>query len=178
MPNWYTMIYSALILVSIILFFVTFFTSGVSKIACSITAYSCMATSILMILGFSLYNLNIISDEANYSNYNYFLNLLMVSGPFILLLGIIGFSLYLLIVYQNRISNGHVANEYTSFSTISIILTLLEIYIFYEAMSSKQFITTGKLPKLSYSIMYLIGVINVVSVMIMAIILKYFITDG
>jgi hypothetical protein len=178
MPSWYTMIYSSLLLVTICLFLVNFFVSGTSKIACSIAGYSCVSTAILMILGFSLYNLNKVSDMSHYTNISYFIHLFMVSGPFILLLGIIGYSLYLLITYQNRISDGHTSNEYSTFSSISIILTLIEIYVFYEAMNSKLFMTTGKLPRISYSVMYLIGIINVVCVMIIGTILKYFTTDG
>ena len=176
MPSWYTIIYTSILFVSIILFTVSFFVSGTSKLACSIAAYSCISVSILMVLSFSLYNLSKISN--NVSIWNFILRLLTVSGPFILLLGIIGYSLYLMINYQSRITSGNVTNEYSTFSTISIILMLLEMYIFYGAMNSDLFMSSGKMPRISYSIMYLIGVINVVCVMILGVVLKYFTTDG
>ena len=83
-----------------------------------------------------------------------------------------------MINYQSRITSGNVTNEYSTFSTISIILMLLEMYIFYGAMNSDLFMSSGKMPRISYSIMYLIGVINVVCVMILGVVLKYFTTDG
>lgn len=178
MPSWYTMIYTSILFVSIILFIISFFVSGTSKLACSIAGYSCISITILMVLGFSLNNLSRIANATNLSNWNFIQRLLTVSGPFILLLGIIGYSLYLLINYQSRITNGHVTNEYSTFSTISIVLMLLEMYTFYSSMNSELFKNSGRIPKISYSIMYLIGVINVVCVMILGTILKYFTTDG
>ena len=178
MPSWYTMIYSSFLFVTIILFIISFFISGTPKIACTIAGYSCISVAVLMILGFSMYFLTNFSNENHYSNFNYFKHLITVSGPFIVLLGIIGYSLYLLIVYQDRISNGHVTTEYNTFSSISIALMLIEIYIFYDALNSKLFNTTGHMSKISFSFMYLIGVINISCVLIMGTILKYFITDG
>lgn len=178
MQSWYTIIYTSMLFVSIILFTFSFFISGVSKLACSIAAYSCISVTILMVLGFSLTNLSRISNESKLSTFHFMLRLLIVAGPFILLLGIIGYTLYLLITYQSLITNGNVTTEYSTFSTISIILIILEMYIFYNAMNTELFMNTGKIPKISNSIMYLIGVINVVCVMILDIVLKYFTTDG
>lgn len=178
LTSWYTMVYSSLLFVTIILFIISYFVTGVSKIACIIAGYSCIALAVLMILGFSLYFLTKFSNINHYSNFNYFKHLITVAGPFLVLLGIIGYSLYLLIVYQNRIINGHVTTEYNTFSSISIALMLIEIYIFYDALNSKLFNTTGHMSKISFSFMYLIGVINVSCVLIMGTILKYFITDG
>ena len=178
MPNWYTIIYSSLIMVSVILYSICFFITGTGKLACSITAYSTIATSILMILGYALYNVSKIAEFTNLSNWQYLTLVLSNSGPFILLLGIIGYSLYLLIYYQKRITVNHVTIEYNTFSSISVILMLIEIYLFYSGTNSKIFMSTGRLPKLGCSIMYLVGVLNVSCVLIMGTILKYYTTDG
>jgi hypothetical protein len=178
MPSWYTMIYSSMLFVSIILFTFSFFISGESKLGCSIAAYSCISVAIFMILGFSLTNLSRISNESKLSTSHFMLRLLIVSGPFLLLLGIIGYTLYLLITYQSLITNGNVTTEYSTFSTISIILIILEIYVFYNAMNTELFTNSGTIPKLSNGFMYLIGIINVVCVMILDTVLKYFTTDG
>jgi hypothetical protein len=165
-------------MVSVILYLVSFFITGTAKVACSVAAYSTIAVAILMILGYSLNNVSKIYQTNHLSSWQYFKLVISNSGPFILLLGIIAYSLYLLIVYQSRIIENHTTSEYNTFSTISIILILIDIYIFYNSINSKTFTTTGKLPKLSYSMMYLIGVLNVISVLIMNTILKYFTTDG
>ena len=178
MPNWYTIIYSSLLLVSVLLYIVSFFINGTSKFACLVSAYSTIAVGILMILGFTLNNVSKIAELIHPSNWEYFKLVFTNSGPFILLLGIIFYTLYLLIVYQNRITENHVTTEYSTFSSISIILTLTGLYIFYKGISSKIFLSTGKMSKINYSIMYLIGIFNLISVLIMGTILKYFTTDG
>lgn len=178
MPSWYTIIYTSLIFVSIVLYIVSFVTTGTAKLASSISAYSTIAASVLMILGYSLNNVSKIYQNTQTSNWEYFKLVISNTGPFILLLGIIGYSLYLLITYQNRITQNHVTAEYTTFSSISIILMLIEIYIFYNGMNSKLFTNTGKMSKVTYSIMYLVGVLNLISVLIIGTILKYFTTDG
>jgi uncharacterized membrane protein len=172
------MVYNSLLFVTIILFVISCFITGASKIACTIAGYSCIAVAVLMILGYSLYFLTNLSNENNYSNFTYFKHLITVSGPFLILLGIVIYSLYLLITYQNRISEGQITTEYNTFSTISIALMLIEIYIFYDAMNTKLFNTTGHMSKVTFSLMYLLGVINISCVLIMGTILKYYITDG
>lgn len=176
--SWYSMIYNSLLFVTIILFIISCFLTGTSKIACTIAGYSSIAVAVLMILGYSLYLLTNFSNENHYTNFTYFKHLINISGPFLILLGVVIYSLYLIITYQNRLSEGNITTEYYTFSTISIALMLIEIYIFYEAMNSKLFNTTGHMPKVSFSLMYLIGVINISCVLIMGTILKYFITDG
>lgn len=178
LTSWYTMVYSSLLWVTVILFIISYFISGTAKIACTIAGYSCISAAVLMILGFSLYFLTKFSNENHYSTFTYLFHLFTVAGPFLVLLGIIGYSLYLLIVYQNRIRDDHVTTEYNTFSSISIALMLIEIYIFYDALNSKLFNTTGHISKISFSFMYLIAVINISCVLIMGTILKYFITDG
>jgi len=165
-------------MVSVILFLVSFSTIGTGKVASSITAYSTIAVGTLMILGYSLYNVSKVYQSVHLSNWHYFKLILLNSGPFIFLLGIIAYSLYLIIVYQTRISENHTASEYTTFSTISVIITLIKIYVFYNGTNSKTFTTTGKLPNITYSITYLLGVLNLICVLIMGTILKYFTTDG
>jgi len=177
-PNWYTIIYSSLLLVSVILYIVSFFTNGTSKLACLITAYSTIAVGILMILGFTLNNVSKISELIHPSKWEYFKIILTNSGPFIISLGIIFYTLYLLIVYQNRISDNHVTTEYSTISAISIILTLIKLYLFYKEINSKIFLSTGKMSTITYGVMYLIGMLNLICVLIMGTILKYFTTDG
>jgi hypothetical protein len=165
-------------MVSVIVYFISFFVTGTAKLASSVTAYSTIATAILMILGYALYSVSKFAEFNTLSSWQYFTLVLSNSGPFILLLGIIAYSLYLLIHYQKRITVNHVTVEYNTFSSISVILMLVEIYLFYSGTNSKIFMSTGRLPKLGCSIMYLVGVLNLSCVLIMGTILKYYVTDG
>ena len=92
--------------------------------------------------------------------------------------GIIGFVLYLIIKHKDQISENHISQNYHTFSNITIILLLLQIYLVYTSIGTKEFETSGKISKVTSSIIYLLGVLTGVSSMIMYIILKFFRTDG
>ena len=104
--------------------------------------------------------------------------ILLTAGPFLLMLGVIGFILYLMITYKSIILQGHVANGYHSFSNINIILILIQLYIVYTNISSDSFEKTGKMSKVTSSVVYLLGVLSTITSIILYTILRYFTTDG
>ena len=76
------------------------------------------------------------------------------------------------------ILEGHILNSFSTFSNIAIILFLLQIYFVYNNLNNQQFEITGKLSKVTSSIMYLLGVLTLMCSLTMYTILKYFRTDG
>ncbi len=102
----------------------------------------------------------------------------LTAGPFLLMLGIIAFVLYLMISYKSIILDNHVSNGYNSFSNINIILILIQLYIVYTNITSENFEKTGKMSKVTSSIVYLLGILSAISSIILYTILKYFTTDG
>jgi|688.fasta_scaffold574293_1 hypothetical protein len=176
MNNWYSLVYKALIYVSAILFLISFGTSGNTTIGAVITGYSALTLSILMIL-IMLLN-NVMNTTAGKPTMEIIKTILMAAGPFLLMLAVIGLILYLVITYSKIIADGHVANGYYTFSNISIILFLLQIYLLYGNMDTEQFKQTHKLSSITSSLIYLLGVISTMTALILYTILKYFTTDG
>jgi uncharacterized membrane protein len=82
----------------------------------------------------------------------------MTSGPFLLILGVISFVLYLLINYKNNIVAGHVAPSYNSFSNIIVMLLLLQIYLVYTNINTESFETNGKISSNASNIGYIIPI--------------------
>jgi hypothetical protein len=103
---------------------------------------------------------------------------LSTTGPFILLLGVIAFILYLLIKYRTPIIEDHVSYGYYTFSTINVILILIQLYIVYKNISTPLFEETGRISSVQTNMIYLIGVFTAISTVNLYIILKYFRTDG
>ena len=176
MNNWYIWIYKTVILVSVILFIISFFTSGNTTINALISSYSFLIFSILMILIMLLNNVMTITQGK--PTFEIITTILMSLGPFLLMLAVIGLILYLIITYRKIIGEGHVSNGYYTFSNISIILFLLQIYLLYSNMNTEKFKTTGKLSSITSSLIYLLGVISSMCALILYTILKYFTTDG
>jgi uncharacterized membrane protein len=72
----------------------------------------------------------------------------------------------------------HVSKSYYTFSNIAIVLLLLQLYIVYTNISTERFESTGKISKLTSSLVYLLGVLTSMCSLILYTILKYYTTDG
>lgn len=176
MGNWYSSIYKSCILASLISFIIGFFSQSQVSLGAYLAGYSVLIFGILMIL-IILFN-NILKSTGNNSNISTLFSILMTSGPFLLMLGVIGFVLYLLITYYNRISEGQVASGYNSFSNIIVMLLLLQVYLVYKNIDNDSFESSGKISKVTSSIVYLLGVLTIICSINLYIILKYYTTDG
>ena len=169
-------IYKAFILASVIMFIVSFFTSGETTIGSLITAYSTLSLSIIMIM-LILIN-NILKVSQGQSVFNLILSILLTAGPFLLMFAIIGLMLYCIISYSAAIGKGNVSGNYYTFSNIVVILFLLQIYMLYGNIISDKFQQTGKISKVTLGMVYLVGTITGICSIIIYTILKYFTTDG
>jgi hypothetical protein len=176
MTSWYSSIYKACIFASIISFIIGFFAQSQISLGAYLAGYSVLILAIMMIL-IILFN-NVLKTTVNGSTSQILYAILMTAGPFILILGVIAFVLYLLITYYNRILDGQVASGYNSFSNIIVMLLLLQVYLVYKNISTDNFETSGKISKVTSSIIYLLGVLTTICSINLYIILKYYTTDG
>jgi len=176
MVNWYSSVYKACILASLVSFIIGFFTQDKISLGAYIAAYSVLTFGIMMIL-IVLFN-SILKTSGNSSTTQILYSILMTSGPFLLILGVIAFVLYLLITYYNIIVEGNLSSSYNSFSNIIVMLLLLQVYLVYTNIDNESFESSGKISKVTSSIMYLLGVLTTICSMNLYIILKYYTTDG
>jgi hypothetical protein len=174
--NWYSTIYKACIVASMISFIIGFFTPTNIALGAYIAGYSVLTLGIMMIL-IVLFN-NILKVSPNSSSLSSLTSILMTSGPFLLILTVISFVLYLLINYKNAINSGQVSPSYNSFSNIIVLLLLLQNYLVYSNIGSESFESSGKLSKVTSSLLYLVGILASICSIILYTILKYYSTDG
>ena len=95
MKDWYSSIYKGLIISSVISFIVGFFSSGNISLDAYITGYAVLILGIMMLL-IILFN-NIMKVIQGQSTFQTIYTILMSTGPFLLILGVLGFVLYLII---------------------------------------------------------------------------------
>lgn len=176
MADWYPIIYKACIYASVVAFVLAFFTSDATSLGAYLAGYSALTLGILMVL-IILFTKTLKINNNNSSLQTLYL-ILITSGPFILMLGVISFILYLLIKYKNNITEGHIAPSYNSFNNITVMLILLQLYLVINAINNERFETTGKMSKVITSTIYLLGVLTTISSIILYTILKYYSTDG
>lgn len=176
MNDWYSSIYKAFIISAFISFIIGFFTNGKVSLGAYIAGYSVLILGVMMILLILFNKIMEISQGQNFIQLLY--TILFTTGPFLLIIGVIVFILYLMITYKSIILDKHVSNSYHLFSNITIIIILIQLYIVYKNISTNTFETTGKISKVTSSIVYLLGVLSAISSIILFTILKYFTTDG
>ena len=176
MKDWYSSIYKAFIISAIISFVIGFFAEGKVSLGAYVAGYSVLILGIMMIL-LILFN-SIMKITEGQSILQILYAILLTTGPFLLMLGVIAFILYLMIKYKSIILDNHVSGGYNSFSNITVILILIQLYIVYTNISSDSFETSGKMSKVTSSMIYLLGVLSAISSIILYTILKYFTTDG
>jgi hypothetical protein len=176
MNSWYSGVYKAFILSSVISFFISFFTTGLNSYGSTLTGYSTLLLGVIMIL-VSLFN-NILRVTQGNGSFSSFYLMISSTGPFLIMLGVLGFLLYLTINYKNLIVENHVSQSYYTFRSVTIILFLLQTFMVFSSINSQKFMATAKLPPVTSSLLYLLGVLSIFSTWIIYITLKYYTTDG
>lgn len=176
MSNWYSNIYMAFIVASLIAFVIGAFTQSMTSLGAYIAGYSVLTLGIMMVL-ILLFN-NVLRVTQNSSTTETLAIMFATAGPFIMLFGIISFMLYLLINYKNNIVDDRVAPGYSTFSNIIMALTLVQVLILCGNLRSDQFKQTGTINRVTSGLIYLFGTITLICSIILYTILKYYSTDG
>ena len=169
-----SVVYNSFIIIGFIFSIISLFISGPSGSILTITGYSCMASGLILIIGYLISNI-----KANNLSFLDVLNIVRVNiGPFITIAGILGYMLYLTISYKNKLELGHVSNSFAVFNTISILLICLQVSILYFAMAQPSYKNSGIIPLMYSSFIYLLSVINIIFAITLGSVLKYFSVDG
>lgn len=176
MKPWYESVYKGFLIAAIWIFLFSFGFTGETSFNAIITGYSLLILSISMIIIVILYNVAITNEKL--SPLQSVLNVLMNTGPQLLMLLIVCITVYLFITYKSEIVSGHVSSGYFSFANISLFLFITQIYILYRAMETPKYKTEHKLPRVIAGIIYFLDILEALCATILFIILKYYTTDG
>ena len=94
-----------------------------------------------------------------------------------MLMVIIIWLLVLLHKYYDRITGNQVSDYYVSFVNMSTILTLVQLIILVNAVTDSYFENNRSLQPKTFSMLMLLGTINVIMVITLGVILKSYVTD-
>ena len=166
MEDYLSLVYKSFMLACVIAFIISFFTSGNVSFGSILSGYCLLILSISLIITLLLTGKNDLFKS------------ILSCLPFFLLLGIIGFLMYLSISNMTSIIENKVSPNYHSFTNITIILLLIQVYIVYQNVTNQSFIATGKISSFTTSLIYLFGLLTLITSLILFTILTYFKTDG
>jgi hypothetical protein len=176
--TWDVYLWKSTITATVITFIIYMFTTGVNSLNASIAGYSLLIITILGIM-IQLIRKPITNQEGT-STFKMIINILMLTGPFFIILAIIGFMLYLLISYKNPIINNQVSQSFNTFSNITSFLIFIIVYYIYNQVmcDDPECGDTSKLGNVSNSVLFLLSLLTMISTAIVYIILVYYRTDG
>ncbi len=176
MTNWYTGIYKSLFIASIICFVIYNLSTGNTSLGALLSGLVALSFALIMILYIILYNgFNVIKNSSYFQS---LITIMNISGPFILMLGVIILILYLIIENKDRILKGRVSSSYYTFSNIAILILLLQMYFVYNNINSSKFDNTKQISSVTSIILYLFSTIIGISSITLFFILKYYSADG
>jgi hypothetical protein len=100
-------------------------------------------------------------------------------APFILVLIIIAILISFLFSYFNRIANGEVSDYYSAYSNLSTIFLVIQLIMIFSALYkvSDDF-TKTLFPGKTFPLLILFGVIDMLVVVTLGVILKFYSTQG
>ena len=98
--------------------------------------------------------------------------------PFLILFIIFGFSLALISIFFDNISENKVSDYYGMFSYISVIFIVLQVWLFYSATQTKVFRENGFIDRVTLLKLLLLAIFNILTLITLGVTLKYFSTDG
>lgn len=176
LTNWYSTIYNAFIATGIIIVICTISSNNVAGLTGTITGYSFIITGVLLLIGYLMNKLSSTSSQS--STFSSVISQIVTVGPFIVLIGILIYMIYLLSLYFNQITAGNVSSSYYNFMNLFVVLLMAQIYIFYNGTQERSFKETGTISKVTGLLLYFLELINIVVIITLGIILKYFTTDG
>lgn len=174
MKNWYSVVYNSFIVASLLAFFSYILTSGSLSYGLLISGFIMLSLAILMIL-IILFNASLEKNQST-DFLNVVFILLSLSGPFLAILGIIIFILYLIVYYKTKITENLVSNSYYTFTNITIILIIIQTLLVYKNIENIEIMK--KIPLILNSLLYLLSTITLITSIIIYVILKYYTTDG
>jgi hypothetical protein len=175
--TWDVYLWKSIIIAAVITFMIYMFTSGVNSLNAAIAGYSLLIITIMGIL-IQLIRKPIANQEG-VSTLKMIWDILVLTGPFFIILSIIGLMLYLFISNKNPIINNEVSQSFNTFSNITLFLIFILIYFIYNnVMCDGPQCGDSKSGNLNNCIMYLLSIITIASTGIVYTILTFYRTDG
>ena len=160
---WYSGIYKSLLISSAVSFSIYSTTTDAISFNALVSGYS------ILILGISMLMLFVFNKSTNTTS---------VMVPFILLFIIISIMMYLLTNNKTRIINGQVSPSFYNFSNISVFLILIQVYLIYTQISTKEFKDNKVFNRTTSLFVTLLSVLTGITTYIIYIVLMYYTADG
>lgn len=162
----------AFIIAGLIVVLLTTNTKSPGAVIGTISGYALSLCAVLLLTGLTYTNLTTNKFVPTFSK------ILSTLVPFIMLLVIFGLSLAVVSSFYDKIANNRVTKYYGVFSSISVVFIIMQVILFYNSIKEPEFNLNGYIKPLTVSKLLLLGIINIIVIITLAITLKFYSTDG
>lgn len=159
-------LFYAIVAASCIIILVSCWMSNTGSVNALISGYFGLSISLtfLLLLKFTSYNTNYLGSM-----------IILSLTPLLLVMFVSIYSLVLLMMNKDSISNGYVTTQFSSLMTMSTIMTIVQMVMIFR---DKLQIATQTINTKNVSIINLIGVLNIIVVITLGITLSKYTTQG
>jgi hypothetical protein len=112
------------------------------------------------------------------SIFTFFNTLFMNVGPFAFIITLVSLVILILTKHRQFIINNDVPSKFKWYNESIVLLVMMILGVIYSGLSSEKFETSGLIPDLMNSMLYLFSVLTLMSYTTLHSILSYYSTDG
>jgi hypothetical protein len=170
--NWITGIYKAFVYSAAILFAAYLFTQGAASLGALLTSLFLLLAGLFMLLVITVYVIQGVTQVAATA---IAMATIKQAAPILIIMGFVGYLLWLVFKYKGVIESGHVAPSYNTFMNISVALILAQMGLLMRNQSPSGAVTMSGVTS---GVVYLIDFVLFICVNIIHTTLRYFTTDG
>ena len=177
--NELAIVYNSFLFLGLLFAVIAVFINGNAVSVINILAYSCLMAGIILIIGQMMI---VLRESLSGDKTLGILGMLTIMktniGPFVCVLGVLAFLLYLNIRFKDKIGSGRLPDDFYLFTNLNIFVICVEALVFYTGMQKNKDSNVEFLPLTYSTFMYFLCLINVNIAIIQYDILSYFTTDG
>jgi len=160
----------AFILAGAIIILFTFRNSDRNSLIAQLAGYSAITCAILLLTGLAY--AKIVERTSGTLGGPSWSLLISNLFPFLIILFVLGMTIAFLSIYFDRISENSISDSYYTFSFFSTLFLLIQISMLVNTIRKNMPVT-----RTTYAILTLLGTLNIIIVLSIFSILKYFVTD-
>lgn len=177
-PNYLSVLsiyYNGIIGLGVVLAIASFFTNN---IVLNLLSYSLITLGVLIVIGIIANNFNTIMKKNNQTMMKTLYVGVLNMGPFLAIISVLCYLIYLTVTYKDIISSGHISEGYHVYNNVTVLLIFVQMALLQWKGMDENFKKTGKLSSFSVGLSYLISTISLVYLAILTIIVKDYTTQG
>ena len=177
--NWFQVLYTSIYYAGILLLLFPIFLTMSNPTRVVIISYSLLILTIGMVTTHMYIK---VADKLNefYQTgiFTYLYNIIRLLFPFLIIIALLAYSLYLFGRYHEIIDKKRTSQQYYGFNTLSLVLMIIQFTILFNGLGTKEYKVDGLMPRIYLTSMTFFGVINGYIALIMGYILSSYTTDG